>query len=360
AFAGLPGQPASCARPAGPAPVPRGAASSGSAHRPRRASDEHTPANLGRVLWIVGARLADPGPQATALGIDGTKIGARAARAPRGANTIDARGLILVPALIDAHVHLSVAGEPASVAAGQLKGGIAAVLDLGAPERTLPLDHPPLRVRFAGPLLTAPGGYPTRSWGKNGEGLELATTASARAAVRRLSRDGAAFVELAFDPRFPLLALDVARAAAEEAHLLGLRVAVHALETESVRVALDAGADVLAHTPRDPLPQELLRRLEGKWVISTLRAFAVDPARLRALADAGARVAYGTDLGNENTAPGVDAGELALIAKAGIDPLAAATSAAATLLGFGDLGSLAVGSRASILAVRSLAPESIA
>jgi len=312
------------------------------------------------VLWIVGARLADPGPQAAALGIDGTKIAARAARAPRGASTVDARGLTLVPALIDAHVHLSVAGESASVARAQVKGGVAAVLDLGAPERTLPLDHPPLRVRFSGPLMTAPGGYPTRSWGKNGEGLELATAADARAAVLRLSQRGARFIKLAFDPRFPLLGPEVARAAADEARYLGLRVAAHALETESVRLALDAGADVLAHTPRDPLPQDLLGRLQGKWVISTLRAFGVDPARLRALADAGTRIAYGTDLGNENTAPGVDAGELALIAEAGVDPLAAATSAAATLLGFGDLGSLAVGARASVLAVRSLIPESLA
>ena len=312
------------------------------------------------MLWIAGAKLAEPGPRAAALGIDGTKIAARAARAPRGAKTVDARGLILVPALIDAHVHLSVAGEPASVARTEVKGGVAAVLDLGAPERTLPLDHPPLRVRFSGPLITAPGGYPTRSWGKNGEGLELATSADARAAVRRLSQRGASFIKLAFDPRFPLLGPEVARAAADEARHLGLRVAAHALETESVRLALDAGADVLAHTPRDPLPEDLLARLEGKWVISTLRAFAVDPARLRALADAGTRIAYGTDLGNENTAPGVDAEELTLIAKAGVDPLAAATSAGATLLGFGDLGSLAVGSRASVLAVRSLAPESLA
>jgi imidazolonepropionase-like amidohydrolase len=295
-----------------------------------------------------------------ALGIEGTRIAARAARAPRGAKAVAARGLILVPALIDAHVHLSVAGEPATVARAQVQGGVAAVLDLGAPERTLPLDHPPLRVRFSGPLLTAPGGYPTRSWGKNGEGLELATAADARAAVRRLSQRGARFVKLAFDPRFPLLAPDVARAAAEEARHLGLRVAAHALETESVRLALDAGADVLAHTPRDPLPQDLLRRLQGKWVISTLRAFAVAPARLRALAAAGARIAYGTDLGNEKIGPGIDAGELALIAEAGVDPLAAATSEAAALLGYDDLGSLAVGSRASLLAVQSLSPESLA
>src|SRR5205823_2558654 len=117
----------------------------------------------------------------------------------RGAHTIAVRGLTLVPALIDADVHLSVAGVPASVARAQVKGGVAAVLDLGAPERTLPLDHPPLRVGFSGPLMTAPGGYPTRSWGKNGEGLELATAADARAAVLRLSQRGARFIKLAFD-----------------------------------------------------------------------------------------------------------------------------------------------------------------
>jgi imidazolonepropionase-like amidohydrolase len=217
-----------------------------------------------------------------------------------------------------------------------------------------------LRIRFSGPLLTAPGGYPTRSWGVNGEGLEVATAGEARGAVQRLANNGARFVKLALDPRFPLLAPDVARAAADEAHRLGLLVAAHALEASSARLALDAGADVLAHTPRDPLPADVLARIKGKWVISTLRAFAVAPERLRALKEAGARVAYGTDLGNQDTAPGIDARELALIEDAGVNPLAAATSEAASLLGLPDLGRLTVGSSASLLAVRSLLPVDLA
>jgi len=311
------------------------------------------------VTWIAGARLADPALRKGALRIDGGRIAAQAAEPPRGAKAIDASGLILVPAFIDAHVHLAVAGEPALVSREQIQSGVAAVLDLGAPERLLPLDHPPLRIRFSGPLLTAPGGYPTRSWGRNGEGLELATADQARAAVQRLARAGARFVKLAFDPRFPLLPPEVARAAADEAHRLGLRVAAHALEESSVRQALDAGADVLAHTPRDPLPADLLERMKGKWVISTLHAFGVAPERLRALRDAGARVAYGTDLGNENTAPGIDARELALLEAAGMDPLVAATSEAAALLLLPDLGSLAPGASASLLAVRSLSPADL-
>jgi imidazolonepropionase-like amidohydrolase len=312
------------------------------------------------VLWIAGGKLADPSPREGALRIEGTKITGKAVAAPRGAKVVDARGLIIVPAFIDAHVHLAVGGEPALVSREEVRRGVAAVLDLGAPERILPLAHSPLRIRWSGPLLTAPGGYPTRSWGTNGEGLELSNPDAARASVRRLAAAKARFVKLALDPRFPMLAPEVARAAADEAHRLGLLVAAHALEESSVRQALDAGADVLAHTPRDRLPQDLLQRVKGKWVISTLSAFDVPPERLRELREAGARVAYGTDLGNEGTAPGIDARELELLEAAGVDALPAATSAAAALLSFPDLGGLAVGCAASLLAVGSLAPEDLA
>jgi imidazolonepropionase-like amidohydrolase len=312
------------------------------------------------VLWIAGAKLADPSPREGVLRIEGAKITGKAVAAPRGAKVVDAGGLILVPAFVDAHVHLAVAGDPAVVSREEARGGVAAVLDLGAPERVLPLAHSPLRIRWSGPLLTAPGGYPTRSWGANGEGLELSSAGEARASVRRLAAAKARFVKLAFDPRFPMLDPQVARAAADEAHGLGLLVAAHALEEDPVRRALDAGADVLAHTPRDPLPEDLLHRVQGKWVISTLNAFDVPPARLRELREAGARVAYGTDLGNEGTAPGIDARELELIEAAGVDPIAAATSASAALLSYPDLGSLAVGCAASLLAVRSLTPEDLA
>ena len=312
------------------------------------------------MLWIAGAKLADPSPREGAIRIEGAKITGKAVAAPRGAKLVDARGLILVPAFVDAHVHLAVAGEPSVVSREEARGGVAAVLDLGAPERLLPFAHAPLRIRWAGPLLTAPGGYPTQSWGTKGEGLELSSPSEARASVRRLAAAKARFVKLAFDPRFPVLDAEVARAAADEAHGLGLLVAAHALEEASVRQALDAGADVLAHTPRDPLPQDLLGRMKGKWVISTLNAFDVAPERLRKLRDAGARVAYGTDLGNEGTAPGIDVRELELLEAAGIDPIPAATSAAAALLSFPDLGGLAVGCAASLLAVRSLAPEDLA
>jgi imidazolonepropionase-like amidohydrolase len=313
------------------------------------------------VLWIAGGEIADPRPREGALRIEGALITGRSPRLTVKPPKMSAHGLVLAPAIIDAHVHLSVAGEVARVAREELRRGVAAVLDLGAPEGLLgTLDQKPLRVCFSGPLFTAPGGYPTQSWGKGGHGLALSSPDEARAAVARLAKAGARFIKLAFDPRYPLLAPRVAAAAAAEAHKRGLRVAAHALEADSVRLALDAGADVLAHTPRDVLPEDLLERMKGKWVISTLHAFGVAPARLAALREAGARIAYGTDLGHEDTQPGIDARELALLLEAGVDPLRAATRDAAELLGLEDLGRLTVGSTASLIALRGLDPESLA
>jgi imidazolonepropionase-like amidohydrolase len=100
--------------------------------------------------------------------------------------------------------------------------------------------------------------------------------------------------------------------------------------------------------------------MKGKWVISTLFAFGVAPDRLRALKDAGARIAYGTDLGNEDTKMGIDVRELELLVRAGVDPVRAATSEAADLLGLRDLGRLSVGSTASLLAVRGMSPMQLA
>src|SRR4029077_10819141 len=137
-------------------------------------------------------------------------------------------------------------------------------------------------------------------------------------------------------------AADVARAAADEAHRRGMLVAAHALDADSVRRALDAGADVFAHAPREPIP------LPGKWVISTLRAFG---GTVRGL---GARVVYGTDLGNEDTSPAIDARELEPLMRACIAPRRAAPEDAAALLGSPALARLSVASPASLLAVRGL------
>ena len=314
-------------------------------------------------LWIAGGTLVSPQGvhRASAVCLREGRIAALADSPPKGARTLDARGLFLVPAVIDAHVHLSVAGELNAVANAELDAGVAAVLDLGEPERLLPLlpGLLPLHVLFAGPLITAPKGYPTQSWGKDGYGLELSTPEQAVQAVERLVKSGSRMVKLAFDDRFPLLSPEVAEAAVAAAHRHGLKVAAHALSAAMVKRAMAAGVEVLAHTPVEPLPEALVHEagVRKLHVLSTLKALGGSPAaldNLRRLRAAGARIVYGTDLGNQGTAPGVDGGELALLASAGLTPaeiLQAATEEPAALLGLSYLGALTPGRDASLLAL---------
>src|SRR6476646_4298943 len=79
------------------------------------------------------------------------------------------------PAIVDSHVHLAywpVADELAA-------RGVGAVVDLGAPERTLG-GGAPIEVVAAGPMLTHPGGYPLDAWGEDGYGIGCADAACVR------------------------------------------------------------------------------------------------------------------------------------------------------------------------------------
>jgi imidazolonepropionase-like amidohydrolase len=248
-------------------------------------------------------------------------------------------------------VHLSFA-SPQDVAIG----GVTTVLDFGAPPDYATSPHPPLRFRFAGTLLTVPGGYPTRSWGAGGYGTELRTADEARDAVVRWADAGAAIIKVALEPNEgPMLGPHLLHAIVETAHARGLRVGAHALEAGPVRLAVDAGVDVLAHTPTAKLDDALVAACGSRamWVVSTVRAFG-DGRRtkrnLAALHEAGCRVVYGTDLGNGAIRPGIDTDELEILADVlGGDEqaLAAACARAGELVGGG--GRIAVGEPADLL-----------
>ena len=260
-------------------------------------------------------------------------------------------GGVLLPGFVDAHVHLSFS-DPAEVFAG----GVTSVLDLGAPLPYAFAPHRPMRFRAAGPLLTAPGGYPTRSWGANGYGLEVTSLPAAEEAVETLADYGAAIVKVAIEPRAGAMLDDEALTTiVDAAHERKLHVAAHALGVDSVRSALRAGVDVLAHTPVERLPDDVVFEAgaRGVAVISTVRAFGGDAAtveNLAALAAAGCPIAYGTDLGNDGIEPGIDVEEVAILSEmfGGLDrALAAGTSVAAGIAGVG--GFVSVGAPADLI-----------
>ncbi len=276
--------------------------------------------------------------------------------AEAGERAVDVAGTVLVPGVIDSHVHLAF-GDPSR----EVAGGIAAVVDLGAPLGLF--EGPalgPLRVVFAGPLLTAPGGYPTRGWGASGFGLEVRGAGDAARAVEQLAARGARVIKLAIEPQAgPTLSAAALASATRTAHAHGLKVGAHAVGVASVRQALAAGVDFLAHTPLERLPDELVRGFcarPGAAVVSTLAAFGARPAaldNLRRMRLSGCVVLYGTDLGN-GIAEGIQADELSALAGAGLSPaevLAAATRVPAAYWPLAELGAIAPGRTASLLAL---------
>lgn len=226
---------------------------------------------------------------------------------------IDATGDFVVPALVDAHVHL--AFWP--VAEDLADSGIARVVDRASPIEWLGSPQP-VDVVAAGPMLTGVGGYPTRSWGANGYGLEV-TADEAVAGVEALAAAGSRVLKV---PMNGTGLPDAAWAAAvARAHELDMVVVAHALSNvEAVRAAR-IGADVLAHTPVEPLSDEAIDAWGSRAVVSTLMAFGGSPSavgNLARLRSAGATILYGTDLGNRRVA-GLDASEIEAMGEAGMN-----------------------------------------
>jgi hypothetical protein len=277
--------------------------------------------------------------------VDGRIVSVGTAKAD--AAVVDLAGKWLAPQVIDSHVHLAYLPVGDELSAH----GVAGVVDLAAPLEFLAADHGDLEVVASGPMITAPGGYPLSSWGEDGYGIACASAAEAMGAVDDLHRRGARVLKVPLGVA-PELAPDALRAAIDRAHALGMKVAVHALTDDAARRAAEAGADVLAHTPTEPLSAGTVELWKDRTVISTLSAFGgASVANLSALRAAGARVLYGTDLGNTRAA-GISLPELRALGAAGLDAraiLESATSAPAATWGMTDLGAIAPGRSARLL-----------
>ena len=261
----------------------------------------------------------------------------------------DLGGRYVASSFADSHVHLAYVSDGAEALADN---GVAAAVDLAAPIGSV-TSGLPISTVWAGPMVTADGGYPTRSWGSNGYGTECSGADEARQAVRDHHAAGARVIKVPLQE--PLLSDEALRAIADEAHGLGLLVATHALTDEMAAKGAAVGFDVLAHTPTQALSDATVQAWSDKAVISTLRAFGgsdVTVDNLRRLHDAGATVLYGTDLGNTRTAA-IDPYELALLADAGLSnaEILASGTTAADVWGF-RLG-LEVGDEASFVVVEA-------
>ena len=238
---------------------------------------------------------------------------------------------VSLPPLADHHVHGHLVDLDAVAA-----GGIAAVVDLGGDPTALFRERRAMPHRdYAGAFLTAPGGYPAgRGWAPAAIVREVTGHAgggapgSAETAVDEQAEFGASLIKVALNADGgPVLDAETLRAIVSRARERGLPVVAHVQGAGMTRVALDAGVDVLAHTPfSETVDGDLLDAIlrSGQAWISTLAIH--DGADLPRAADnlgrfaaAGGRVLYGTDLGNGAQPFGVNPGEVRLLQGAGLD-----------------------------------------
>lgn len=240
----------------------------------------------------------------------------------------------LMPAGADRHVHVELGDQVAIVGRG-----VTAVRDLAWPaERIFPLaeasDMPgfngPL-IRAAGPMLTAPGGYPTtEAWAPEGTGLALTDAAAAAAAVADLAEKGAVAIKVSLNADAgPTPSDAVLTAICDVAGEHDLPVTAHAQGRGQVERALGAGVSELAHTPwSERLDDSTLDAAAARmrWV-STLdiHGFGRNTPELRCALEnlarfhrAGGEIAYGTDLGNGPIPSGVHVTELQWLRQAGL------------------------------------------
>ncbi len=268
------------------------------------------------------------------------------------ADYFDAGEFFAVPAFVDSHVHLSYF----PVAEALAQAGVLAAVDLAAPLDSLDVPVTFLEILSAGPMITSLKGYPTQSWGRDGYGLEVEDPPAARQAVDRLLRRGARVIKVPLDGENSLRDDEVA-AVVTAAHEAGVKVAVHALSDQAAARAGTLGCDILAHTPTEELSDETIAAWSGRAVVSTLGAFGrgeMAISNLRRLHGAGARVLYGTDLGNSRRV-GIDVAELLLLEQAGLtrsEVLESGTSGPANYWKL-QKGQLKVGGEASFLLVNA-------
>jgi imidazolonepropionase-like amidohydrolase len=327
-----------------------------------------------------------------------------------GAIVINGTGQTLLPGLIDAHTHAPIA----ALLQQAVMFGVTTQLDMYSD---------PASIRAAKAFARAPGSQAADLFGAGlgvtapgGHGTEYSAATptvagpdDARAFVDAQVAEGSDYIKVIYDDGletatpFTSISRKTLEAAIDEAHRRTRLAVVHILSAEAARDAAEAGADGLAHTFVDRVPDgrvvdaiashrtfviptlvmiESLTNHSGEpgWTLddglrpylsaASSRTFASRfpfhpeaPANyaaaeesVRAFRSAGISILAGSDGGNPGTAHGASLHrELELLVRAGLDPieaLRAATSVPAEKFHLRDRGRIAPGLRADLLLVK--------
>ena len=330
------------------------------------------------------------------------------ADADADAAIIPAFDQVVMPGLVDAHVHIcfdascdpvfNVRHEPppdmtirgVRNARDMLMAGVTTIRTLGTPnDLDLHLRDgirqgliPGPRIVAAGRSLTVTGGH------GHYYRMEADGPAEMREATRLQIKNGVNVIKITVTggimtprvrPGVSKFDLDEIRAVVAEAHKAGLRVAAHAESREGVNDALAAGVDSIEHGYFLENPQGLDRLVDtGTYLVPTLMAYdliangiergvpaeAVGKAKValeyntagfRAALDAGAGIAMGSDAGTAFNDHGRSWREASFMVRHGMRPMdaiVAATRNGADLLGLGSrIGTVEPGKTADLVIV---------
>lgn len=286
--------------------------------------------------------------------------------APEDAPRLDG---VVTGRFTDHHVHLQLV-DPAGLAASRL----GRVVDLGAdldvirelsqtgggvekvPQRTPEgtSSTPAPRIEYAGPFLTAVGGYPAgREWAPPGAVREIPDAADAASVVAELVAAGVSCLKIVQNSDAgPVLDDDLVRELARLAAGHGLPLVAHAEGAGQAQRIARLGASVLAHSPFTErfTDDEIAEQAATVSWISTMAihegeqyANVVDNVlRFHAV---GGELRYGSDMGNGPTPADLRESEVAALREAGVDgmdllralaPAAATDSGPLLLLPDGD------------------------
>jgi imidazolonepropionase-like amidohydrolase len=369
-----------------------------------------------RMLDVAAGRYVDH--PAILIGDDGhiQQIGTLAAlQLPAGTRQIDLPGETLLPGLIDMHVHLTSLAEiggyqglkytdnfwavvGAANAATTLNAGFTTVRNVGSQN----FDDVALQQAIDGGWIQGPRIVPaTYAIGATGghcddTGLPpyydkkapsvVSGPEDAREKVRWLHKYGAEVIKIcATGGVFSLgdsvgaqqLSLEEMKAIADEAHMLGLKVAAHAHGDEGIHDAILAGIDTIEHASLASDATIQLAKSHGTWfdmdiynddyILATgtkngTEQESLDKEKAIGLKQrqtfqratrAGVKMLFGTDAG---VYPHGDNGkQFAKMVQWGMTPLQAiqaATISASQALGRGDVGLIAPGRYGDIIAVK--------
>jgi len=228
-------------------------------------------------------------------------------KAPHGAKIIRGKGKYIIPGLVDSHVHFFQSGglytRPDILDLRAFKpydeeiawthrnmedllrrytsAGITTVIDNGSTFSFLKQRDTFRNKEFAptiymtGRLLLTRASKAYEDFPDDNPFYEIKTEGEARNYVRTQLPYKPDFIKIGYIvsgtsnvDSLARLYFPLVKAAIDEAHTAGLKVAVHTFQTGTAQLAVEAGADRLVHTPFDkPVTPELIRLLKENSVV---------------------------------------------------------------------------------------------